>query len=1035
MNVDNRSKTSVTKDVVANVFQQLEALQKQRSIEPLKKLFWTELNYERSNQSLSRHQWPDQTASKLVEDPLLFATGGNNNEFHIIYVRLASPQLSLDEERKIVNLLLKNHLDSLFIFSNQFQDRWHFLNIKADDKNRSRQLFRRITVGRDEKLRTAAERLAILNLATIDPALKNVPLLDVRRLHEQAFDVEAVTKKFFEQYHRVFNSVQQLIQGFTDTEQKRLFTQRLFNRLMFIAFIQKKGWLKFQRDTNYLPALWNDYKKGKAAGSNFYLERLELLFFAGLNTANNVNIIDIYQNGFLNIMIGDVPYLNGGLFEKDVQDSNPSLQVPDECIDTILHDLFDRFNFTVTESTPLDIEVAVDPEMLGKVFEELVTGRHETGSYYTPKPVVSFMCREALKGYLQTKLPDESLVAIEQFVDEHNPQELYNPEGALDALRRVKVCDPACGSGAYLLGMLHELLDLRYHLFATKKLDSISVYERKLEIIQNNVYGVDLDIFATNIARLRLWLSLAVDFDGPKPRPLPNLDFKIEAGDSLTAPDPQGTINLAFRDDVVRQFREKKDAYIKTHQHGEKQTLKQEIDSLRQEITKWTHSGKASVQGFDWAVEFAEVFMDGGFDIMLANPPYVRADPQFKHLGFDEVARQEAITEWKSWRRSLLKSNIYQTLYEKWDLYLPFLERAYQLLTKSAQMVFIIPDAYNTAKYALKSQNFFLQNTFIRRIDFCSEIFLFSAGVNNTILHFVKEASQNAEKTIRIRRWGDKPDDFVTNIEFLPSDTQEKLGLKLFQPNANKGREISKVCSELGKICYVSVGMVINSDEDEHLGVFQTEDVLSEIRDEKHPKRFAFGKDIEKWNLRKVRYLEWGTKRAPSQFRRQTFRQLQEAKEKLIAMRTPGEIPKVIYDNDQLHFDASSVGFVLWHQLRGVRNRSIQKSAKYHDEVKEDETATNECREDWELLSLKFSPKYLLAVMNSTFAKEWLSTKRHSKRHIYPDEWKLLPIPAASTDEQASIEKLVQKCLDAKGIGCEEWEREIDERVAALYGL
>jgi len=170
-----------------------------------------------------------------------------------------------------------------------------------------------------------------------------------------------------------------------------------------------------------------------------------------------------------------------------------------------------------------------------KVFEELVTGRHETGSYYTPKPVVSFMCREALKGYLQTKLPGEALAAVEQFVDEHDPQGLHNPEAVLDALRRVKVCDPACGSGAYLLGMLHKLLDLRTCLFATRQLDSISVYERKLEIIQNNVYGVDIDPFATNIARLRLWLSLVVDFEGAKPLPLPNLDFKIEAGDSLNA--------------------------------------------------------------------------------------------------------------------------------------------------------------------------------------------------------------------------------------------------------------------------------------------------------------------------------------------------------------------------------------------------------------------------------------------------------------------------------------------------------------------
>src|SRR5204862_4567442 len=116
----------------------------------------------------------------------------------------------------------------------------------------------------------------------------------------------------------------------------------------------------------------------------------------------------------------------------------------------------------------------------------------------------------------------------------------------------VKVCDPACGSGAYLLGMMQELLRLREALFKTARLDDVTVYKRKLQIIQNNLYGVDIDLFAVNIAKLRLWLSLAIDYDGPKPPPLPNLDFKIECGDSLTAPDPQAMPDL-FRHALVER--------------------------------------------------------------------------------------------------------------------------------------------------------------------------------------------------------------------------------------------------------------------------------------------------------------------------------------------------------------------------------------------------------------------------------------------------------------------------------------------------
>ncbi|MEH2449903.1 hypothetical protein [Nostoc sp.] len=273
---------------------------------------------------------------------------------------------------------------------------------------------------------------------------------------------------------------------------------------MFIGFIQKKGWLKFQGSIDYLSALWEAYlKDDNTSNKNFYKDRLSHLFFLGLNNPQEYDIANINNGGLLKDLIGHVPYLNGGLFEQDEDDNDHEIIVSDDCIDSIIHDLFQRFAFTVTESTPLDVEVAVDPEMLGKVFEELVTGRHESGSYSTPKPIVSFMCREALKGYLKTQVLGESTNNISEFFDEHHPDNIKNPEAILEALRCVKCCDLATGSGAYILGMLHELLDLRQCLFANKGLDSNTVYQRKLDIIENNLYGVDIDIYAVNIARLR----------------------------------------------------------------------------------------------------------------------------------------------------------------------------------------------------------------------------------------------------------------------------------------------------------------------------------------------------------------------------------------------------------------------------------------------------------------------------------------------------------------------------------------------------
>ena len=235
------------------------------------------------------------------------------------------------------------------------------------------------------------------------------------------------------------------------------------------------------------------------------------------------------------------PFLNGGLFEETDLDKREGVTVPDDAIKPILTDLFDRFNFTVMESTPFDIEVAVDPEMLGKVFEELVTGRHESGSYYTPRPVVSFMCREALKGYLtgeDTGLSDE---AIANFVDDHATSNISitGAQQLANALKEVKVVDPACGSGAYLLGMMQELVELANRPLQRSTAGELqSLYALKLQIIQRNLYGVDIDPFATNIAMLRLWLALAIEYEGITRNPCPTLDFKIVCGDSLLGPDP-----------------------------------------------------------------------------------------------------------------------------------------------------------------------------------------------------------------------------------------------------------------------------------------------------------------------------------------------------------------------------------------------------------------------------------------------------------------------------------------------------------------
>ncbi|MBA3767471.1 MAG: class I SAM-dependent DNA methyltransferase, partial [Acidobacteria bacterium] len=268
-----------------------------------------------------------------------------------------------------------------------------------------------------------------------------------------------------------FTSVgKEVKESIKDEHKARPYTQKLFNRLMFIYFIQKKGWLSFkdQPKEKYLRALFNE---AIARKENFFSDRLYWLFFRGMSVADMK--LGKQTEDELKARRGVVPPLNGGLFElEDEMDTRGSVPISNDSFASIL-DLFERYNFTIEESTPLDIQVAVDPEMLGKVFEELVTGRHETGSYYTPRPIVSFMCREALKHYLQGVQPGKE--AVNKFVDDEDASELQNPEAVLEALKRVRVCDPACGSGAYLLGMLHELMRLRVALFKSNKIDEATL--------------------------------------------------------------------------------------------------------------------------------------------------------------------------------------------------------------------------------------------------------------------------------------------------------------------------------------------------------------------------------------------------------------------------------------------------------------------------------------------------------------------------------------------------------------------------------
>ena len=543
-----------------------------------------------------------------------------------------------------------------------------------------------------------------------------------------AWDVQAVTRDFFRDYKQVFDQVQGQITGVPGDA--RLFTQRLMNRLLFLQFLAKRGWLRFGEASNikdredYLPLLWKDWqaRDSHQPDANFYRSRLRQLFFLGLN---NSACRDLRRdNETLFRQIGEMPFLNGGLFTEEPEDKMtpdmPGADVPNPAIEAVLN-LFAQYNFTISESTPDDVEVAVDPEMLGEVFERLVTldERKSSGSYYTPRVIVQFMCREALKGYLGGH--DSVIDRVPGASEEVTKREA---EALLRKLTQVRIVDPACGSGAYLLGMLHELFDLMGILETrVRKLSEQDKYQRKLDIIRRNLYGVDLQGFAIETARLRLWLSLVVederhplDNEEDSDVALPNLDFKIERGDSLAAPSPRSLqfalYGAAYAEDA-RALAQLEAEFFAPNRDGRgrrKDDVRDDIENKKIEIKGLIGSDIEDEDDIlDWRVAFAEVFAPqepaptatppqiGGFDIVLANPPYgATVGDDVRDVYFDRRLPAE---------RGQSK-----------DTYGLFIARALQLLRPGGQFSYIVSDTWRTIKSHKPLRRALAQNTAVRHV-------------------------------------------------------------------------------------------------------------------------------------------------------------------------------------------------------------------------------------------------------------------------------------------------------------------------------
>ena len=320
----------------------------------LRQLFCTELNYTYQNDPIDRGDWTQRDISNTADDPLLFATGGKDDYFRIIYTRLDSDRLRLTDERPIITRLLRAYPYALFIFSNSEQNHWHFVNAKFDEQHpEKRRLYRRITISSAEKLRTAAERIAMLDAESLDSPL------EIQSLHDDAFDVEAVTNEFFTSYQSVFDCLQDdLMDQTNDNQWAHDVALQFLNRCMFLYFIQRKRWLG--NDPDFLRTFWKTYQRTDVPADSFVERWLNILFFQAFNDKKKLGggLRDLPNE--IHNALWSAPYLNGGLFTKNDLDDRDNFQISDSRFEEILIFL-ESYNFTIAEDSPLDQEVAVDP--------------------------------------------------------------------------------------------------------------------------------------------------------------------------------------------------------------------------------------------------------------------------------------------------------------------------------------------------------------------------------------------------------------------------------------------------------------------------------------------------------------------------------------------------------------------------------------------------------------------------------------------------------------------------------------------------
>jgi type II restriction/modification system DNA methylase subunit YeeA len=695
-----------------------------------------------------------------------------------------------------------------------FIAKWSDIDLETGELQKGETQKKRYTylLGSNQSGTTAAKRL--LELANRKPVIAVKDII-------QAFSVEALTKEFFKKYKEHYERFWRFIDDkpayqkllLDNSEEKnedekrkpiRDFSKKLLGRIVFLHFLQKKGWLGcpvlptkkeneeiwIDGNPNFMMELFRNFNDKE----HFYSKCLTALFFNTLNEPDRKNNVFAITNN-------RVPYLNGGLFDND-QPHTDGINFPANYFQELL-EFFEQYNFTIDENSPDEQEVGIDPEMLGHIFENLLEENREKGAFYTPKEIVYYMCQESLVQYLKNHLPEEA--QVEEFIRQQNVSAyLRDKANAIrlnQLLDEVKVCDPAIGSGAFPIGILQEIYKAKIHIYPYLKSQTpFNPAETKKKIIEESIYGVDIEHGAVEIARLRFWLSLVVDEDIPQP--LPNLDYKIMQGNSLLEKfeeidlsqvgsakknvkvvEPErdlfgnikdGQLKMTFTQSetvkeiqklIKKYFNEKKpidkaelqnQINSKVHQHIDYNLELRESQLLRL-ITEAGNGTNLNAR--------ARVKLEGLKNDLTAltqkraklhkiqnlkEKPYFIWHLFFKDVfdnnGFDIVIGNPPYIQLQKDGGSLAKlfeNNGYETFGRMGDIYSLFYEKGYELLKEKGILCYITSNKWMRTGYGESTRKFFSEKTNpVLLIDFAGQKIFESATVDTNILLLSKEKNQ-----------------------------------------------------------------------------------------------------------------------------------------------------------------------------------------------------------------------------------------------------------------------------------------------------